>query len=173
MTACPASSSGAGPDAMRLHRLTLSTLLLAVLLTGLSSACSEMRNGTGMVSQRLGDAVREPGAREVDLGKLTSFGWAYMHVSRPGVTREEICAWIRAKRNDCGRIIRIEKAPDDHVYLLFGQGGRLTHVELHALSNGVFDMEMPEGGLPRERAVFRIRRGAGPEGREAVWLEPA
>ncbi len=157
---------------MRRLRLPLFTLLPAGLLTVVLSGCSEMRNGTGMVSQRLGEAVREPGAREVDLGKLTSFGWAYVHVSRPGVTREEMCAWIRAKRNDCGRIIRIEKAPDDHVYLLFGQRGRLTHVELHALSNGMFDMEVPEGGLPRERAVFRIRRGAGPEGRETVWLEP-
>lgn len=93
---------------MRRHRLTLA----ALLLTGMLSACSEMRNGTGMVSQRLGEAVREPGAREVDLGKLTSFGWTYVHVSRPGVTREEMCAWIRAKRSDCGRIIRIEKAPE-------------------------------------------------------------
>ena len=78
------------------------TLALCLALV----ACSEVANGPGMISQSIGDIVRDPSAREVDLAKLTSFGWDRFVVFKPGTTREEICDFIGAGRNHCGRIVR-------------------------------------------------------------------
>ena len=142
--------------------------LLATAMLG----CSEMRNGTGSVSKRIGEIVNTPGAKEVDLAKLTTFGWEYFYASRPGATRDEVCRFINAGRNVCGRIVRIEKAPEDHVYLMFGLGGKLTHIELHALSNGHFDMQFGEQGHPKARSLFRIRRSLSGSGSDVVLLEP-
>jgi hypothetical protein len=152
---------------MRLH-----LLLASVSIAALSLGCSEMLNSTGTISKRIGEVVHTPGATEVDLGKLTTFGWEYFYVSRPGVTREEVCKLINAGRNVCGRIVRIEKAPDDHVYLLFGLNGQLTHIELHALANGHFDMQVGEEGHPRARSVFKVRRNLSGSGNDTVFLEP-
>lgn len=116
--------------------------------------------------------VHAPGARELDLRKLTTFGWEYFYASKPGVTREEVCAFIGAGRHDCGRIIRIEKAPADHVDLLFGLNGQLTHIELHALANGRFDMDFPDHQFPKSKAVFRVRRSSSPSGPDVIHLEP-
>ncbi|MBP6902426.1 MAG: hypothetical protein KBC73_20220 [Burkholderiaceae bacterium] len=130
-------------------------------------ACSEVSNGTGSISQRLGERLRTPGTQEVDLGQLTSFGWDRFYVFRPGSTRTEVCRFIAAPRTACGRIIRVEQAPEGHVFMIFGLGPQLTHVEMHALANGRFDLDFPEAGLPRQRAVFRVRRSG-----EAWRLEP-
>ncbi|MCH7345480.1 hypothetical protein LZ017_19050 [Pelomonas sp. CA6] len=145
-----------------------SCLASCVLLLG----CSEASNGTGSISKRIGEIVHTPGATEMDLRKLPTFGWAYFLASRPGASREEVCKLIGAGRNVCGRIVRIEKAPDDHVYLLFGLNGQLTHIELHALANGHFDMEFPAEGLPKADAVFRIRRSSTGSGPDTIFLEP-
>jgi hypothetical protein len=151
---------------MPLLRLPLVVLLVSPLL-----ACSEMRNSTGMVSKRIGEVVHTPGAAELDLRRLTSFGWDYFYATKPGVTREEVCKLINAGRSTCGRIIRIERAPDDHVYLLFGQAGNLTHVELHAVKNGVFDVPFTDGGHPKEQSVFRIRRSSTSGEADSILLE--
>jgi len=143
-----------------------------LLLTPLLLACSEVRNSTGMVSKRIGEVVHSPGAVELDLRKLTSFGWEYFYATKPGLSREEVCELINAGRSTCGRIIRIGKAPDDHVYLLFGQAGNLTHVELHAVKNGVFDVQFIDGGYPKDKAVFRIRRSPSSGEADSVLLEP-
>jgi hypothetical protein len=148
-------------------RLTIALLLLALAVTG----CSETRNSTGMISQRIGQAVHAYRVQEVDLGKLTTFGWAYFYAFKPGTTREEVCKVIGASRNTCGRIIRIERAPDDHMFMIFGLNGQLTHVELHAVENGVFDFEFTDGGHPRERSVFKVRRSSSTSGKDTVFLE--
>ena len=120
-------------------------------------ACSEATNGTGMISQRIGETARTPASREVDLSQLTTFGWDRVYATKPGVSREEVCKFIGAGRNRCGRIIRIERAPEDHMYLVFALNGQLTHIELHAVANGQFDPPLPESGLPKGDAVFRVR----------------
>jgi hypothetical protein len=126
-----------------------------------------------MISKRIGEAVREPGAKRIDLTKLTTFGWDYFYISRPGATREEVCKFIGAGRAVCGRIIRIEKAPNDHVYLMFGLNGQLTHIELHALENGRFEMNIDENGHPRSKSVFKIRRSPSGSDKDQFLLEPA
>ena len=141
-------------------------------LCALISGCSEMRNDTGTISKRIGELVHTPGATEVDLRALPTFGWEYFYVSKPGVTREEVCKLIGAGRNTCGRIVRIEKAPDDHVYLMFGLNGQLTHIELHALANGRFDMQIPTEGFPKSKAIFRVRRSSSGSGNDTILLEP-
>jgi hypothetical protein len=145
---------------------------VVALLCALSFGCSEMRNDTGTISKRIGEVVHTPGVAEVDLGKLTTFGWEYFYASKPGITREEVCKLIGSGRNVCGRIVRIEKAPEDHVYLIFGLNGKLTHIELHALANGQFDMQFPENGFPRSKAVFKVRRSSTGSGTDAILLEP-
>lgn len=146
----------------------LCCLALAVPLLG----CSEASNGTGTISKRIGDLVHTSGAKEVDLRKLPTFGWEYFYVSKPGASREEVCNFIGAGRSVCGRIVRIDKAPSDHVYLMFGLNGQLTHIELHALANGQFDMQIPAEGFPKSKAVFRVRRSSTGSGTDAIFLEP-
>jgi hypothetical protein len=142
--------------------------LAAVLILG----CSEARNSTGTISKRIGDVVHTPGATEVDIGKLTSFGWEYFYALPPGTTREEVCQFIGASRNVCGRVVRIDRAPEDHMFLIFGLGGQLTHIELHALENGRFDMQFPPEGQPRSKSVFRIRRSSSGTDKDVIDLEP-
>ena len=91
-----------------MHR-TAGPLLIA-LLVGLA-ACSEATNGTGMISQRIGELAHDPGARELDLAKLTSFGWDRFYFFKPGTSREDICKFIGANRSNCGRIIRYTTVP--------------------------------------------------------------
>lgn len=143
-------------------------LCTVITLSWLIAACSEVANGPGMISQRLGERVRDPAVTEVDLGRLTSFGWDRFYVFKPGTTREALCEFIGAKRPQCGRIIRYTVVPDDCVALAFALGPQLTHTELHALANGRFDIAPSPGGQPRTAAVFRIRR----ETSERIWLEP-
>ena len=147
-------------------------LTVGLVLCALIASCSEMRNDTGIISKRSGDLVHTPGTTEVDLRTLPTFGWEYFYVSKPGVTREEVCRLIGAGRNVCGRIVRIEKAPDSHVYLIFGLNGQLTHIELHDLANGRFDMQIPAEGFPKSKAVFRVRRSSSCTENDAVLLEP-
>jgi hypothetical protein len=149
-------------------------LRLTLLLTtsALLVACSELRSSTGTISKRIGEVVHAPGTTEVDLGKLTTFGWEYFYAFKPGSTREEVCKFIGAERNVCGRIIRAEKAPDDHMFLIFGLNAQLTHVELHAVENGRFDFQFTEQGHPKSKAVFKIRRSSSSSGKDAIFLEP-
>jgi len=140
-----------------MQRLTTFALFLAALLAG----CSEGRNSTGMISQRIGEVARTPGATEVDLGKLTTFGWDRVYVFKPGATREEMCKFMGANRNACGRVIRVERTPDAHVAMVFDLQGQVTHFEFHALANGQFDVAFGDHGIPRSAAVFRIRRSTG------------
>jgi hypothetical protein len=151
-----------------MHLLLVLLLPLAVAL----AACSESRNSTGMISQRIGQAVHSDRIQELDLAKLTTFGWAYFYAFKPGTTREEVCKFIGAGRNTCGRIIRIERSPDDHMFLIFGLNGQLTHVELHAVENGIFDFEFLDGGHPREKSVFKVRRSSSASGKDTIHLEP-
>ena len=146
----------------------LSHLLVAALLVG----CSEARNSTGTISKRIGEAVHTPGATEVDLTKLTTFGWEYFYAFKPGTTRDEVCKFIGANRNVCGRVVRIDRAPNDHMFLIFGLNGQLTHIELHAVENGQFDMPFTEQGHPRSRSVFKVRRSSSGTGKDIVYLEP-
>jgi hypothetical protein len=152
--------------------MRLARLAAVVLASALAIGCSEMRNGTGAISQRIGEVVHTPGSAEVDLGKLTSFGWDHFFAFKPGTTREEVCRFIGAGRSVCGRIVRIEKAPDDHMFLIFALHGQLTHIELHALENGRFDMQFAEGGHPRSKSIFRIRRSLSGADKDRILLEP-
>lgn len=152
-----------------MHLTRLSALVLA---SALALGCSEVRNSTGTISKRIGELVHTPGSTEVDLGKLTTFGWEYFYAFKPGTTREEVCQFIGAGRNVCGRIVRIEKAPDDHLFLIFGLNGQLTHIELHAVENGEFDMKFAEDGHPRSKSVFNVRRSVSGSDKHRIFLEP-
>jgi hypothetical protein len=138
-------------------RHTTAALVMAAAL----AACSEVANSTGMISQRLGDAARTPGAAEVDLGQLTSFGWDRVYAFKPGATREAMCKFLGASRNACVRIIRLEKTPDAHVAMVYDLRGQVTHFEFHALANGRFDFSFGDNGIPRTAAVFRVRHSTG------------
>jgi len=143
-----------------------------VALALYASACSELGAGTGQISKRIGEVTSDPASKEVNLSKLTTFGWDRFYFFKPGTPREVICKFIGANRNNCGRIIRYEAVPSDHMALLFGLNGNLTHTELHALANGQFDLTLSEGGLPKERCVFKVRRSSSGPGRDTVLLEP-
>jgi len=146
-------------------------LFALLVVAAVAGACSEPTNGTGMISKRLGEAARAPGATQVNLADLTTFGWDRFYAFKAGVTREEVCRFIHAGRNACGRIIRVQRAPEDHTFIVFALQGQVTHVEQHALANGVFDFAFPDAGQPRSASLFRVRRSAS-SGGEVIWLEP-
>jgi hypothetical protein len=152
-----------------MHR-TAGSLLIALLLG--VAACSEATNGTGMISHKIGELARDPGTRELDLTKLTSFGWDRFYFFKPGTSREDICKFIGANRSNCGRIIRYTAVPPDSVTLVFALGNQLTHTELHALANGQFDVTPGDEGVPKQAAVFRIRRSSSSGGEDRIVLEP-
>lgn len=140
--------------------------LLVLCLT--VAACTGAPNRPGMISERIGELVRDPAVRVVDLGKLTTFGWDRFVVFKPGTPREAICEFIGAGRSTCGRIVRYLAVPDDCVAIAFALDNRLTHIELHALANGRLEATDPPRSQPRETAVFRIHR----ETSERIWLNP-
>lgn len=152
-----------------MNRVTRVALVVIALV---ASGCGELGGGTGQISKRIGEITSDPSAKEVDLAKLTTFGWDRFYFFKPGTSRDEICRFIGANRNYCGRVIRYESVPSDHVALLFGLNGHLTHTELHALANGHFDLLLGEDGFPKERSVFKVRRSASGSGRDTVFLEP-
>jgi hypothetical protein len=145
---------------------------LLLLQLALLSACSELGNGAGQISQKIGQVTHDPSTRELNLSKLTSFGWEYFYFFKSGTAREQICQLIHANRNNCGRIIRYEAVPEGYVALFFGLNGNLTHTELHALANGEFDFTVGEDGYPKEKAIFSIRRAYSGTGQDRILLEP-
>lgn len=158
---------------LRVLRFTPPRRCALLLSTLLLMACSELGAGTGQISQRIGDITRDPAAHEVDLAKLTSFGWDRVYRFEPGSTREAICEFIQAGRNICGRIIRYPVVPADHQALVFALGPQLTHVELHALAHGRMELgdEHARNGLPKTQATLRIRRLSLGSAQEQIVLE--
>lgn len=130
-------------------------------------ACSEATNSTGSISKKIGEAARAPGARELDLASLTTFGWDRVYVFKPGATRDEMCKFMGAGRNVCGRVVRLERTPEGHVAMVFDLRGQVTHFEFHALSNGRFDVSFGENGIPRSATKFKVRNNSGTG---EIWL---
>lgn len=152
---------------MRLLPITFLAVTCVLLL-----GCSELLNGTGMISKRIGEVVRTPGSTEVDLAKLTTFGWDSFQVLKPGTSREEVCHLIEIRPEGCDSLVRVEKVPDDHMYLVFALGNRFTHLELHALANGQFALQANGASFSRTRSVFKIRRSSNGSGKDTIQLDP-
>lgn len=153
------------------HATPLFAIAAACLVASLI-ACSEVTGGPGQISQKLGAATSDLSAKEVDLAKLTSFGWDRLFLFKAGTQRKEICQFIGAKPGLCERVLHFESVPAESMALLFGLQGQLTHAEVHSLSNGRFDVTPTEAGIPKEACVFKIRRDSSPDGTTTVWLEP-
>jgi len=153
-------------------RFSLRHLVPVAIVVLLIAVFYRTMNGTGMISQRIGEAVHEPRAQELDLSTLTSFGWDRFYFFKPGTSREEICAFINANANRCHLLIRYEAVPDDSNAILFSLNGQLTHMELHALANGEFEFTPGRAGFARDAAVFRIRRSLSGVDQERIFLEP-
>lgn len=150
-----------------------SSFLLAVAAIALmAAACGELGGGTGQISQKIGAITKDPNATEVDLPKLTSFGWDRFHFFKAGTTREDVCKFIGADQNSCGRIVRYPTVPPGSMALLFSLNGRLTHIELHALENGQFDLSPGDEGHLRSASVFKIRRSPSSTGQDTIRLVP-
>ena len=146
--------------------------LLASLLVGTTLAgCNLAPNSAGQISERIGQVANDPKSNELDLAKLTSFGWDRLFFFRAGTTRDAICKFLNADRNTCSRVVRYESVPSEHTAILFALGGQLTHIELHALANGKFDVEPDPSGLPKSSCIFRVRRVAS-TGAVVAHLEP-
>jgi hypothetical protein len=152
-----------------MHRSNITLLLAtAMVLFG----CGELMGGAGPISKRIGELARETTAKEVDLGKLTTFGWDKVYFFKSGAPKKEVCEFIQADERECPRIVRHESIAGESMTLVFSLRDSLTHVELHLLENGKFDITPTKDGLPREKAIFKIRREIGAEGKSVYWLEP-
>jgi len=147
------------------------SFFLALVAAVAACACSELGNGAGQMSQRIGLVTHDPAATQLDLPKLTSFGWEYFYFFKAGTGRDQICEFIEANRTNCGRVIRYEAVPEGFVALFFGFNGQLTHTELHNLANGEFDFDVPDNGFPKEKSVFTIRRASTDTKQDRILLE--
>lgn len=145
--------------------------VLTALGAGLT-ACSELANGAGQISQRIGALTHDPQVQQVDLAALTSFGWQRFFLLPAGTSREAICTLIGANRHVCGRVIRYLAVPPGHVALFFHQDGQLTHTELHDLANGTFELAAGPPGCAKEAARFRIQRLDRDSGAPRILLTP-
>ena len=151
---------------------TLRRLSSALLLAGALAGCNLAPNSAGQISERIGEVANEPSSKALDLGRLTSFGWDRLYLFKAGTTREAICQFLSANRNLCDRVVRYEAVPAAHTAILFALDGRLTHIELHALANGEFDVDPGPEGLSRSDCVFRIRHAASTGEASVAHLEP-
>jgi hypothetical protein len=137
-----------------------------------AAGCNDLLGEPGQISQRIGEAANAPSAVEVDLTKLTTFGWDRLILFKSGTPKSEICAFIGATDAYCGRVIRHESVAGESMTMLFALNGQLTHAELHALSNGRFDVAPIRGGIPRAACVFKIRKELAADGKSVIWLTP-
>lgn len=151
---------------------TLRRLSSVLLFIGALAGCNLAPNAAGQISERIGEVANEPSSKELDLGRLTSFGWDRLYLFKAGTTREAICQFLSANRNLCDRVVRYESVPAAHMAILFALDGRLTHIELHALANGEFDVDPGPEGLPRSDCVFRVRHAASTGEASVAHLEP-
>ena len=162
------------PVTLNVRRQTLQPrhLIGAVVLSLAVGGCGETSAGAGQISQRIGEVASDPAVREVDLGKLTTFGWDRVYFFKPGTPRKEVCVFIAARDGLCERVIRHQSVAGESMTIVFSLKNQLTHVELHSLANGRFDIEPSRAGLPREASVFKVRREPSTDGKAILWLEP-
>ena len=150
----------------------LRSLLGTLLVASAVAACNVAPNSAGQISERIGQIANDPSNKEVDLTKLTSFGWDRLFIFKTGTSRDEICKFLNSNRNTCSRVIRYETVPSDHIAILFVLGYQLTHIELHALSNGEFDVDPGPSGLPKSSCIFKVRHVASTGATPVAHLEP-
>ena len=143
-----------------------------LLLAPAFSGCNELTGGPGHISQRIGEVANDPAAKEVDLAKLTTFGWDRLHLFKPGTPKKEICAFIGASDGLCEQVIRHQSVAGESMTLVFSLKDQLTHAELHALSNGRFNVAPDKDGIPKESCVFKIRREPATDGKQSFgWSQ--
>jgi hypothetical protein len=148
------------------------SFIVTIVISLSAVACGELSSGAGQISQRIGEAASDPSVKEVDLGKLTTFGWDRVYFFKPGTPRKEVCVFIAARDGLCERVIRHQSVAGESMTIVFALKNQLTHVELHSLSNGRFDVTPTEAGMPREASVFKVRREPSTDGKAILWLEP-
>ena len=128
-------------------------IVVCALVAG---GCSELTGGAGQISQRIGEVTSDPAAQEVDLAKLTTFGWDRLYLFKPGTPKKEICAFIGTDGAFCDQVIRHESVAGESMTLVFGLKDELTHAELHAFTNGRFDVRRVKKGFPRSPVSSRF-----------------
>jgi len=157
---------------VRHHEMRLRSRLGMLFAVSALAACNVAPSSAGQISERIGQIANDPSNKEVDLTKLTSFGWDRLFMFKAGTTHEEICKFLNANRNTCGRVVRYEAVPSDHIAILFVLGYQLTHIELHALANGEFDVIPDPSGLPKSSCIFKVRHVASTGAAPVAHLEP-
>ncbi|MGY4828188.1 hypothetical protein ACVNIS_06400 [Sphaerotilaceae bacterium SBD11-9] len=151
-----------------MHHLSRLVLLTITVLVG---AC-DLVNGAGHISQRIGETAKDPSASEVDIGKLTTFGWDRMYLFKPGTPKKKVCEFIEANEKYCDQVVRQESKEGESMTIAFSLANQITHIELHLLENGRFDMNPDDKGIEKSLAVFKIRRETDPNGKTMVYLSP-
>ena len=118
------------------------------------AACSDL--GSGPITKALKHEIREIQAKQVELSKLTTFGWDEVFLFEPYTPRSSVCATLAVHPKHCERVIRAESNDDGQMTIAFRKAGRVTHAELHVRWNGDF-MPWPSGRpISRSAAIFRV-----------------
>jgi hypothetical protein len=144
--------------------------LLAFAALG-TSACSDPFGGAGHISKKIGDMARDSNVSTIEVARLTSFGWDHMHFFKPGASKQEVCDFIGADKRVCDQIVRDESREGVSMTIAFSLKHRMTHVELHLLENGRFNIRPTAEGVEKSAAVFAVHRETAPDGKTVIALE--
>lgn len=146
------------------HRLLLLYLALISLL-----GCSGP-NQPGPVSKELHNKLRIEESHDVDLAKLTTFGWDELFMYGPYMLRTEICKQLGISESDCRKQVRAESSDDGEMVLIFRKHGKIVHTELHFRINGDFlPLSFPQPLTPQNARFAAKTEGESTSGKP--WMK--
>lgn len=115
-------------------------------------------------------AVRDNGAKEIDLATVIPFSWDELYLFTPYTPTSHVCKELSIPKNKCTAIVAQESVDDGEMYMVFKFNGDIVHKEMHIRSNGDFtpiDYPMP---IRLEQAKFKVVNDGEISASGAPWF---
>lgn len=142
-------------------------LFLMLVLT----SCSAFEPSAGKVGARIGEAIREMKAQEVDIASMTDFAWDELFLFGPYEDRSNICASLGLHGAECDHTAP-EYIDEGAFLMVFRLDGKIIHVENHRRYFGDFSRSGVPQPILRSAAKFSSRQGdTTTDGRPWYYLE--
>jgi hypothetical protein len=137
--------------------------MLALLLLATGCADYELYLKSGKVGRALRHALRETEKDMVTIAQLTDFPWNELFVFEPYTPRSSVCLRLAIAAVDCLRLVPHESKDDSESLMVFRDGGRIVHIEMHFRANGVLPVA-DDSPYTRTSAIFDADRQRDPGG---------
>lgn len=109
------------------------------------------------IGERLSDALREDGGKELDLKKIVPFAWDELFLFSPYYPTENVCKDLGLDAVSCKKTITQESTDDGVMLMVFRHQGRVVHVELHNRWNGDLTPSLDANPIASNSAVFVVK----------------